>query len=278
MSDSTVKRVTITPDVAEKLLRSNTHNRQQRPQIIKRYAKAMSDGAWQFNGDTIKICRDGTILDGQHRLEACVLSGCSFETLIIDRLERDVFTTIDQNESRKNKDALYLNGEVNTHSLSAAILLIWHISRKNIGAADPIRPDIALRMLDVYPSIRTCVDYAVSHAKGSVLPGSVVSAFLFCFSLVDRQKSTDFFSGVLEGEMLKAGMPEFALRNKLVENAAANRKFPRRLLCRLVIKAWNAKYLNRKTMMIKVLNDEMNNLDIEGFDYKAFRESIGDIE
>jgi hypothetical protein len=50
---------------------------------VARLARSMSEGRWEENGETIKISSDGTILDGQHRLAACVLANKSFKTIVV---------------------------------------------------------------------------------------------------------------------------------------------------------------------------------------------------
>ncbi len=50
------------------------------------YANAMKSGEWKYNGESIKVCTDGSLLDGQHRLEACIESGVTFDTLLVTNL------------------------------------------------------------------------------------------------------------------------------------------------------------------------------------------------
>ena len=62
------KTLDITPDMAAQMLERNTMNRNISQLNVTRYANDMASGAWEQNGETIKIAEDGTILDGQHPL------------------------------------------------------------------------------------------------------------------------------------------------------------------------------------------------------------------
>jgi|SRR5579859_531229 len=89
-------RMHINSAQAIELLEANKDNRPLRQQHINRIAKAITDGRWRFNGDTIKISKSRDILDGQHRLWAVsMVEGASIDTLIVLHLDREVFETID---------------------------------------------------------------------------------------------------------------------------------------------------------------------------------------
>lgn len=60
----------VTPEMAENILAARGPNRNVSASVINKYARDMLAGRWQLNGQTIKISKDGQLLDGQHRLEA----------------------------------------------------------------------------------------------------------------------------------------------------------------------------------------------------------------
>src|SRR3990172_2754159 len=75
--------VEITPDLAARWLLSNTHNRTMKVKAIARYAADIRSGAWYVNGETIKFAADGTLLDGQNRLRACIEAGRAFTSVVV---------------------------------------------------------------------------------------------------------------------------------------------------------------------------------------------------
>ena len=71
--------VLVTPAMAAEWLKKNTdENRAVRPRVQEKYTAAMRRHQWQeCNGETIKFDRDGTMIDGQHRLRALMEAGQS---------------------------------------------------------------------------------------------------------------------------------------------------------------------------------------------------------
>ncbi len=72
----------VTPELAEKLLKRNPNFRSMRVGLIQKYAREMKDDEWILNGATIIFNGDGKLVDGQHRLAACVEAGVKFPTII----------------------------------------------------------------------------------------------------------------------------------------------------------------------------------------------------
>lgn len=101
---------TITPEIAHEWLRGNTINRPVKQHYVRMLASDMELGRWKRNGETIK--RNGRLLlDGQHRLLACIMANTPFETLVVDGIDRDVFPTIDDGCPRSRIDTLAVAGE-----------------------------------------------------------------------------------------------------------------------------------------------------------------------
>lgn len=109
-TNSTTAVVTITPEIAERLLKNNVNNRPINTSRVKALAQDMALGKWGLNGETIKIYNDGTLADGQHRLSACVMSGVPFQTYIVRNLQKEVLPTIDCGEKRSLVHSLKMKG------------------------------------------------------------------------------------------------------------------------------------------------------------------------
>lgn len=109
-NQSNIKLVTITPEMAEIMLEKNIANRKVNQANVNRIAADMATGNYKVNGETIKISPNGEILDGQHRLLACVKSGMSFQTYIVYNVEREAIGTIDMGKGRSVADSLNVMG------------------------------------------------------------------------------------------------------------------------------------------------------------------------
>ena len=63
---------TITPPMAALLLGNNGANRKLNKRHVDFLSDQIKSGKWQKIGQTIVIAKDGTLMDGQHRLTAIV--------------------------------------------------------------------------------------------------------------------------------------------------------------------------------------------------------------
>jgi hypothetical protein len=123
-------REIVTPERATELLEHNRLNRPIRDQHVKRIVGQILDGKWRFNGDTIKISDDGSVLDGQHRLWAIIESKTPVETMLLWGIAREAFATIDTVRApRSGGDTLSLLG-VARHRNVVSGALAWYIRYK----------------------------------------------------------------------------------------------------------------------------------------------------
>jgi hypothetical protein len=126
----TIERKTITPHQAAELLLLNSDNRRLRPHVVRRYADHMTRGEWKFTGESIVLLVDAisgvvmAVLNGQHRLHACVLSGCAFETVIVRTVDPTVYDVIDSGLGRQAGDVLQRYGHANFNVVAAATRLV----------------------------------------------------------------------------------------------------------------------------------------------------------
>jgi hypothetical protein len=63
---------TVTPEVAEKWLLGNTHNRKVKDAAVARYAADMLNGRWRQTHQGIAFDEENRLIDGQHRLLAVI--------------------------------------------------------------------------------------------------------------------------------------------------------------------------------------------------------------
>lgn len=94
--------VKVTPEMATEILENNPKNRPIKRLHLSFLCAELREGRWKFNGDAIRIATDGTLIDGQHRLEAVKQTGVPINTLIITGLDPDVFDTIDSGARRSS--------------------------------------------------------------------------------------------------------------------------------------------------------------------------------
>lgn len=122
MANINAKTEVITPDVAKCYLEHNDINRIPNKGQIAFYARMMQNGEWQLNGEAIVFAEGGRLIDGQHRLMACVYANVPFETLVVRGVQESVFTTIDKGRTRTHGDVLKISGITNSNQIAATIV------------------------------------------------------------------------------------------------------------------------------------------------------------
>lgn len=124
----------ISPEEAQSLLDSNNNNRDLSPRLITRMARDLTNGAWAFNGESLKFDRNGQLVDGQHRLNAIIVSQKPMRTVVCGGLDPEIFSSLDSGKKRNLADLLKLAG-VSQYGMTAATTN-WVIRLKS---DDPLR-------------------------------------------------------------------------------------------------------------------------------------------
>lgn len=201
------------------MLASNDHNRNLRMPRVRELSGAMQRGEWELNGETIKLADNGTLLDGQHRLEAVVHSGVAIQSLVVRGLPMDAQDTIDTGRRRRLADVLSMEGNKDAHALAAALnVLHRYRTRQRIDHARGTAPtpQQALDLLETCPQLRDSVVVArrVTRAIGG--PIGVFAALHHECAAVDRPAATSFFDRLEDSVKLSRSDPVLHLRNYVV--------------------------------------------------------------
>jgi hypothetical protein len=233
-----VKQLLITPDQALTILANNTNNRPLSVPHVNRLAKEMKDGHWKPNGDAIRMNGD-SLIDGQHRLHACVESEVPFETILVTDLAADTFDTIDIGKRRSHSDTLAVKGEKYTTMLASALLMINSYEKKEYGGR--YTTNIQLQeMLDKHPEVRHSVEL-IQRSRRMFIPGAILAACHYLFSRGDPFMANKFIGQVISGHGLWKGDPPLTLRDRMLQLTQGSKSQPNRFqTLAYIIKAWNA--------------------------------------
>lgn len=237
--------IDITPARAAELLQSNTHNRTVSHTNLLKVKTALTRGEWKFNGEAIKVAADGTILDGQHRLMACVETGVTFTSLVIYGLPHESQATMDTGKSRELKDVLALRGHKKVNALAATAKAVIRAEQYSVKVAlkpssvYPVTTAQGVERVESDPAIKEAALEGVKFGKIG-LPGKIASLFIYRFTQIDADDANAFFDRLLSGAGLAEDDPIFHLRETL-RASRDNFKGERNpvYIGALVIKAWN---------------------------------------
>lgn len=250
------KLVTITPDMAKEWLRTNTYNRPLNHANVKRLAEAMKKGDWKLNGEMIQ--RNGSLLiNGQHRLHACIVADVPFQSYVLEDVNPDVFDTIDTGAKRTAADALAVKGEKNARTLAAAAVVVEMIYSGRgtlVGKSKNATNQDVLRWVNKYLALRNSVEHC-GHYNCKILAPSLLAAAHYIFSRLDSVKADSFIEQLATGENISANSSISALRKRLIDNAMSPKKYDKSYLFALVIRAWNAEREGRNLRVLRV-NEE----------------------
>ena len=192
----------ITPEIAEELLKKNPKNRPLKEDATRRYRREMERGKWQFNGESIKVCEDGSLMDGQHRLKAIIEFGAPQELVVVRNLQRKAFSTIDIGKKRSVQDMLAINGyQYYTQLSSAAKIIFMYNGTKEIGqssfkAARSYTIDDILELIESDENLYKDTLYALLNYRTlwATIGGSVTGALFYLFAQRDRELALEMFS------------------------------------------------------------------------------------
>lgn len=224
---------TITPNMAEKWLAKNDKNRKLRERKVKHLANIIKKDQWKLNGEAIKFSNDGTLLDGQHRLSAIMVSRTPVKSLVVRGLPVEVMPTIDLMSPRICGDHLKMQGFTGAvYSLAAAVGICLNFKRGVYAEMkEKFSPDDMLSFIEANRGLLKSEElYGSDVNLKTLLPPSVSIALHYLFGKTHKKEADLFFYSLTNGEGLGAGSPILKLRNELI----ARRKDSKR-------GAWNRK-------------------------------------
>lgn len=108
----------ITPFSAQEMLNHNTNNyRAISSRVVAKYADDIQQGSWEATGDTIVFSKNGTLLNGQHRLTAVIKANMPIVSLVVRGVPDSQIFDI----GRKRNTKQILNAEGYTYANATII-------------------------------------------------------------------------------------------------------------------------------------------------------------
>lgn len=109
-TDVEIFLTTVTPVLAQELLAFNPEqNRIVSKSTVKMYAKKMQEGQWKISAP-ITFSDTGFLIDGQHRLEAVLKSGCTIDFVVVLGVPEESAENYDRGRKRTATDISRIAG------------------------------------------------------------------------------------------------------------------------------------------------------------------------
>lgn len=261
---------TISPQEASDIIATrNTKNRRANKNHIKALALNMANGTWRYNGDPLRFDANGTLIDGQHRLMAQVMSGKTILYNVIAGLDPECIKAIDiEAKTRNLSDLFYMDGIKNAFALAGAINRYFSLSfdlvsfsaPKNNGAGQStsaVRSKAsAEERYDFYYNNQSFVDLATENAlqfyrKMRIMQVSDLGG-LFMYLYIDKHHSYDEIEKFINQLFTSSEINCInELRRKFIQDLTASKKMSGSFRQNLFAKTWNY-YIKGKD--VKVLS------------------------
>lgn len=235
----------ITPEIAGQMLKNNSGNRAKSQTRVLQFAKEMTRG-WKLNGEPIIFGINSRLLNGQHRLWACIESGCSFTTWVIRGVDPTTFDTIDTGSPRTAGDVIGMTFKdlgCDPKSVASSIrwintirLKAWSLSAHKMSNTEIVA------FLTSEPAITESAVKAKA-AKQILAPGPC-GGLHYLFSERDATAADKFVTDLGLGTDLVLGDPVLQLRERLIKDKVPKTRLKMQETVTLTIRAWNHRIKN----------------------------------
>lgn len=200
------------------MLQKDTHNRKHRPSAVTKLAHAIRNGEWVFNAQPIQIAIDGTILDGGHRLRACVEANKPIDVLVVRNASFESQNTMDMGVSRNVADILTLEGFKESKALAAFAVRILTLEKQSLnkmmhGDNRNVTPGEILTFCRAFDGQARYIRNALETGKRLRIPGTIIGSAMWITDNLDAQDSEFFWERFRSGLKLEEGSPILGLRN-----------------------------------------------------------------
>ncbi|WP_432059353.1 hypothetical protein [Streptomyces sp. S1] len=250
-------------DLAAKWLERNLEgNRKLSTLRVKRYAKAMEEGRWKLTHQSIAFDKQGTLIDGQHRLLAVLNSKTVVPMRVHVGADPSTFAVIDTGYGRVASQFMRM-ANANIIKGAARIILFAEQCRENGGEVTPLHRgifdnDVIFETVDQWPELRECAAAASRVYRACGSSSTNMLAVLAQASRGKNPKAIDsFVEKMVLGEDMSKGDPVLLLRNRAIARMDRSLSYrDKTILYGTTVKAWNAHAKGEKIKFLRFTYDE----------------------
>lgn len=261
MKTTDIEQMSITPDMAREMLAYNTDNRPLTQSTVKKYARQMIAGEWRLTREMI-LFSPTRLIQGQHRLTACVESGASFPAYVAFGEPDANFAFIDIGKPRGPDDIFAIHGVPNYTAMSSASRWVMAYDREMVSHGSSAMstsptPDELYRFYLEHQKLQDSMHVSAAFKESKLAAPSMMAAMHYICARKNRAQADEFFLQVGSGVGLSGkNSPAFKLRKRLIDNyASAAGKLSYLVIAAYTIKAWNAMRDNRPLGVLKWRGD-----------------------
>ena len=230
--------VTITPDIAKRMLEMNNDNRNINEKLINTIATDILHGNWVLNGETIIVSKDGFLNDGQHRLLAVIAADRPIQSAMMFGVDRASRTTIDMGRARLAADFLHMTG-VPSANLAAAVAGLWSsYSHGEYGYHRHSWQDIIKFHRHNAEDIGNAIRHVFKNAFARSVNATPIAVAYLVLRKVNATATEIFLDNLFLGANLGKNDAILWLRNKLMMMVPERKRAWEKL--EMILRYWNA--------------------------------------
>lgn len=269
------RMVLITPEIAKRVLNLNKSNRPLNKKTVEYYAKQMANGQWTLSGQTISMSDRNTLLDGQHRLSAVILSAVPIYFNVAYNVPYESFVNYDSLRTRGMADVFAIEDVKNY--VGVAAIISKYTSFKNgyfshLGFSESLKSGgicknkklsniESVSFYNQFPDLFNELANASQRfsKKINLFPKSTIGALMLYLILDlkhDKDKVFSFFTQLYFNENVE-NYSIYLLREKLISGSIGRYRMIGKLKLIYLIKCWNA-YVTGK----QIKNYSFNESDV----------------
>jgi hypothetical protein len=251
------KAVVITPEAATVFYKHRLRNRYISKTNLQRLMRDIQVGDWKVTGETIIFDDDDRLVDGQHRLLACMESGIPIKTYVVrGNIDKDAATSIDTGKAKTPGDLLTFSNFDEGHHLAACLRWINRIRTDGMQFERfKLTRDEMLEFMKDNPDVSLSLPYG-RFIRQLVVP-SLGAALHFEMAAKDRGLADKYFTHLQQGTG-EVGSPTFVVRELLIKNKLHRAQLPVHIVAAMLIKAWNLLRTGRTAKIIRWYGDTQN--------------------
>jgi hypothetical protein len=263
--------VEISPEIAKKLLSitdSKVQRKFKRAHILS-LSEDMKNGDFiNNNGDTIRQDCQGNIIDGQHRLAACIEANYTLKTIFVKGLQTDTIKTIDIGQkTRTFTDVLEINHRKNykyANQITSAVKFIYRFNHSvyadgtESSGKGRMNTNQFLKWIDKNPEI---IDFIAETMLvvcngDKLIPASIFCGLKWILDKYNKTESDKFFQMLSDGIGIDKTSSIYLLRKRILsckfgKNTKQNNMTKSELIF-TIVKSWNYYLDGKKTTLMLV--------------------------
>lgn len=255
----------ITPEIARDYLKANTANRPMSNVHIERIAQQMAKGQFILNGESIIFSDEGVLMQGQHRLAACIKSNTSFQTVVVRGIPYNAFFTLDSGRARSISDVFAIQGIPDYSKMSSIVNSYIRLhtginsytgreSMKNLMSTKKDIFDVYQRHIELFTEIKLFSNRC--YDKLRLLKMAEIGGIM-AYLIIDLKHPQDFVESFFTMLFFNSNVNNEAvniLRTKLINDLASERRMTPKYKLSIIIKCWNA-YVENKEVKVLSYNE-----------------------